>query len=119
MPIETPSFPLVFGNAIRYWEPRRVVYNAALAIVTIAWFAITWPHFRPMVSPQSLLPLLVLAGIANVCYCAAYAVDLPAQFSEFRAAWIRRRWTLWLGGTIFAIILANYWIVDEIYPYVS
>jgi hypothetical protein len=32
--------------------------------------------------------------------------------------WRRRRWVLWLAGVIFAIVLTNYWIVDEIYPYV-
>jgi hypothetical protein len=57
--------------------------------------------------------------LANVCYCAAYLVDLPLQYSSFRAAWRRRRFALWLAGMLFAALLASYWIADEIYPYVS
>jgi len=25
---------------------------------------------------------------------------------------------LWVAGTVFAIVFANYWIADEIYPFV-
>jgi hypothetical protein len=31
----------------------------------------------------------------------------------------RQRWGLWVIGTLFAVLLANYWIVDEIYPFVQ
>jgi len=54
-----------------------------------------------------------------VLYCAAYLVDLPMQTSSYRDAWRRRRWTLWLIGTLFAAALTYYWIGDEIYPFVS
>jgi hypothetical protein len=27
-----------------------------------------------------------------------------------------QRWGLWILGTLFAFVLANYWIADEIYP---
>jgi hypothetical protein len=40
------------------------------------------------------------------------------QYSSLKAVWRRRRWGLWLAGTLFAMVLANYWIVDEIYPFV-
>ena len=30
-----------------------------------------------------------------------------------------RRWVLWTAGTVFAALLACYWIGDEIYPGVS
>jgi hypothetical protein len=40
------------------------------------------------------------------------------QSSSFRDVRRRRRWVLWLAGVIFAIVLTNYWIVDEINPYV-
>ena len=70
-------------------------------------------------SLQSLLLLVVLALIANLCYCAAYLIDVPAQQSPFRENWGRWRLALWLAGTLFAIVLANYWIVDEIYPFVG
>ncbi len=108
----------VLGDALRYWEPRRLVYNLVLAAVVVAWLVVTWPHFRPAFRLNSLLFLFVLGLIANVCYCAAYVVDIPLQSSAFGAVWKRRRWGLWLLGTILAVVLANYWIADEIYPYV-
>ncbi len=69
-------------------------------------------------TPHSLLLLAILTLLANVCYCAAYLVDIPMQRLSLRTVWRRRRWGLWLVGTLFAILLANYWIVEEIYPFV-
>lgn len=113
-----PSWHETLANSARYWEPRRLIYNAILAAVTIFWFALSWRHFLPALTPGNLLRLLGLALIANVCYCAAYLVDIPLLLSDFSALWSRRRWGLWLMGTAFAMILASYWINDEIYPFV-
>jgi hypothetical protein len=60
----------------------------------------------------------VLGLIANAFYSVAYLVDIALQTASFRSVWRRRRWVLWLAGLIFAIVLTNYWIADEIYPYV-
>lgn len=108
----------LLSDAIRYWEPRRILYNLVLASVVLAWMLLTWPHFRPALTLHSLLLLAILSSLANVCYCAAYLVDIPAQHSSLGTAWKRRRWGLWLAGTLFAIFLASYWIADEIYPFV-
>ena len=117
-----PSSPNPFRacltDALRYWELRRIVYNLGLIAITAAWFVATWPHFRVALTLSSLLILSVLALLANVCYCAAYLVDIPMQLSALNATWKQRRWLLWLIGTLFAFVLANYWIADEIYPYV-
>jgi type II secretory pathway component PulL len=40
------------------------------------------------------------------------------QTASFRNAWRQWRWVLWLAGLILAIALTDYWIADEIYPYV-
>jgi hypothetical protein len=109
----------ILRNAIRFWEPRRIWYNAALAALTIAWVVLTWPHFRPVFTLTSLAKLIVLALLANVCYSAAYLVDLPMQLSAFRVGWQRWRWVMWSLGTLFALLFTYYWIADEIYPYVS
>jgi hypothetical protein len=109
-------FRLFFAEAVRYWEPRRFIYNCALLAVSVGWFAVAWPHFRPALAWSSLPPLAVLALLANVCYCAAYLVDIPLQHSSIGPVWRRWRWILWLIGTLFAIVLASYWINDEIYP---
>ena len=107
-----------FGDAIRYWEPRRLAYNAILALVVAEWVLVSWPHFRPVMTLHSLLLLAILGALGNVCYCAAYLPDIAFQFSIFQTGWKRWRWILWLMGMLFAILLANYWIGDEIYPFV-
>jgi hypothetical protein len=113
-----PFRGLLLADAIRYWEPRRLIYNLILTAVVIAWVVLTWPHFRAALTLRSFLLFVLLALLANVCYCAAYLVDIPIQHSSLGAVWKRRRWGLWLAGTLFAILLANYWIADEIYPFV-
>ena len=79
-------------------------------------FLFTWPHFRSSLDWRHGVLLLVLAALANACYCAAYPVDLLLQRLGFGAAWKHRRWLLWIAGMSLAILLANYWIADEIYP---
>jgi hypothetical protein len=110
------SFCVLLADAIRFWEPRRIFYNFALSVVAVAWLVGTRPHFRVALTLPSLLLLVILALLANACYCAAYLVDIPMQHSALAAVWRRRRWVLLLAGTLFAILLECYWIADEIYP---
>jgi len=111
-----PAFNDVFTDTIRYWEPLRIGYNLVLSLIVLGWVVFTWPRFRGAFTWSSLLALFVLAVLANICYCAAYLVDVPVQYSAFRETWRRRRWILWLIGVIFAAIIAFYWVADEIYP---
>ncbi len=114
----SPTNPLrpILADALRFWEFRRLLYNLALFAATLFWFIATWPHFRPALKPYPLFLFSILALLANACYCAAYLIDIPMQSSSLSAAWKRHRWILWLLGTLFALLLANYWIADEIYP---
>ena len=111
-----PQPPLT--DAIHFWEHGRIFYNLVLFAVVVAWLVLTWPHFRPAFTLTSLLFLVIMGLLANVCYSAAYLVDLPMQHSTLCVIWRRWRWALWLVGTLFAVLLENYWIVDEIYPFV-
>jgi threonine/homoserine/homoserine lactone efflux protein len=111
------SLRAAFAEAIRFWEPRRILYNLLLVAVTLLWVAFTWPHFRPAFQLPAILALGILALLANICYCAAYLVEAAMLGATFRNIWKnRQRWALWVVGTLFAILLANYWIADEIYP---
>ena len=110
------SFRGLVKDAVRYWEVRRVIYNAALVAVCGIWVWATWPHFRPAIAWWALPPMAFLALVANACYSAAYLVDIPMQQSSLANVWRKRRWGLWAVGTVIAIVLANYWIADEIYP---
>jgi hypothetical protein len=121
-PDASPGEPKGLGqclrNAAAYWEPRRLLYNIVLMAVVAAWLFLTWPHFRPALNFSSLLKMSLLALMANICFCAAYLVDIPVAYSTVAQQWQRWRPALWFAGTLFAILLANYWIGDEIYPFV-
>ena len=112
------------ANAVRYWETRRVLYNTVLTAVAAGWVILAWPHFRSvklMGAPPGdthpvLLILIILAFMANVCFSAAYLVDIPLQLTF--AVWRKYRWALLVVGTLFAVLIENYWIADEIYPFV-
>ncbi|HTL92647.1 MAG TPA: hypothetical protein VL176_09880 [Steroidobacteraceae bacterium] len=103
-------------DALRYWEPRRMLYNLLLGALVLGWLIVTWPHLRAALTLQSLLLMFVLAVLANVCYCAAYAIDIPLQLSSFRGPPLAPGPVAY--GVLFAAILASYWVADEIYPYV-
>src|SRR5271155_2322680 len=98
-----PSGPFrpILSDALHFWELRRIFYNLALAAAAIFWLVATWPHFRPAFTLNSLFLLSILALLANACYCAAYLIDIPMQLSTLNTTWKRRRWILWLIGTLF------------------
>ena len=106
------------GDAARFWEPRRLLYNLLLLGVVLVWVTKTWPHFRPAMTLESLGILTVLALLANLCYCAAYLAEILIQNATSTAVWNRQRWAIWVVGTLLAILFENYWIADEIYPFV-
>ena len=106
-------------DAARFWEPRRLLYNLLLFGFVVLWVVKTWPHFRPAMTLQSLGIMTVLALLANVCYCAAYFAEILIQNVTSSAAWNQQRWVVWVVGTLLAILFENYWIADEIYPFVQ
>lgn len=106
-------------DAYLFWEPRRIWYNSILTIVVLLWVVLTWSHFRPALNPVALGKMLVLGLLANVCYCAAYIAEFLMQAALPVSFWRRIRWTVWVLGMLFALLLENYWIADEIYPDVA
>jgi hypothetical protein len=108
----------ILRDAVRYWERRRIIYNVILALVFLGWIVLTWPHFSDAPTKQGIIFLIVFGIAANVCYSAVYLIDLPFQSSSIRAQWQRVRFGLWLVGTGVAFVFTNYWIADEIYPFV-
>jgi len=105
-------------DAARFWEPRRLLYNLLLLAVVLLWLMNTWPHFRPAITLQSLGIMIVLALLANLCYCAGYLAEILIQNATSSVAWNRQRWAVWVVGTLLAVLFENYWIADEIYPFV-
>ncbi len=98
-------------DSIRYWEPRRLIYNAALALIVLGYFRVSWPASRSAFSLNGVLFLFVLAVLANVCYCTAHVADIFAQFSGFRELWLRFRWMLLLLGILFAGIITRFFVL--------
>jgi hypothetical protein len=96
-------------DAIRYWEPRRIVYDLVLAAIVLIYFAIGLPLSKQLLNVDFVLFLFLLAVLANVCYCAVYFVDIFAQTSGFREAWQRYRLILFLVGTAFAGVITRFW----------
>jgi hypothetical protein len=113
-PSPTALIRATLADAARFWEPRRILYNLVLGAVAIAWFAHAWPNFRAEFTLPGIIPLSVLALLANLLYCAAYFIDVPMQLTPFSATWKRRRSMLWLAGTLLAFAVTNYWMADEV-----
>jgi hypothetical protein len=97
-------------EAIRYWEPRRIVYNVVLASVVLIYFFVSAAPNRSVSFDQVQL-LFLLCVLANIAYCAAYLADLFAQVSGFRERWRGLRWLLFVVGLAFAAILARFWSI--------
>ena len=95
-------------DAIRYWELRRIAYNAVLVAVVGVVFMLQWPASRSTLSADLMQTLFILAVLANVAYCAAYVVDVVAQFSGFQPTWRRYRWLLFAVGVAFASIITRF-----------
>jgi len=104
----------ILDDAIRFWELRRVPYNLILAAVVIVWLVANRAHFHEALLWPAILALFVMAALANVLYSVAYCLDVFIQYSSFRNLWRRRRWMLWLAGTLLAVALANVWILNQI-----
>lgn len=103
-------------DAARFWERQRFWYNGVLLLIVVLWVVFTWPHFRPAMNLVALGKMTVLALLANLCYCAGYAMEGFIQPLTPQSYWRKLRWVVWVTGVLFAVLLANYWIADEIYP---
>lgn len=96
------------ANGLRYWEPRRLIYNGVLVLVVGSDFLLAWPASREMMSVDLVLGLFLLGVLANIAYCAVYAPDLFVQFSGLDAAWRWGRVVLLTVGTAFAATIAHF-----------
>src|SRR5215813_3624625 len=96
------------ANGLRYWEPRRLIFNIVLAFVVGGHFVAAWPQSWTKLTFNTMLGLFFLAVLANVCYCAVYIVDLFVQFSGLHAAWQRGRVVLLVVGTAFAAAITHF-----------
>jgi hypothetical protein len=109
-----PSFGDLATDALRYWEPRRWIYNAVLLAVVVIHFIVDWQTARALMAPEHLLQLFVFAVLANIAYCAAYVSDVFVQFSALRSKWTRWRWSVLVLGIAFGAVIAHFIMTDII-----
>ena len=100
----------VFRDAVGYWEAGRVPYNLVLSAVVVAWLGYAWPHVRLAMALASVPPV---AALANICYSAAYLLDVPIQRTKLRMFWRRWRGTLWLVAMLAAMLLTYCWVAND------
>ena len=72
------------SDAIRYWEPRRILYNLVLAAIVLACFIVALPVSKGLITLDSVLVLFLLAVLANVAYCA-FIPSTDAPFGNPRS----------------------------------
>jgi hypothetical protein len=96
------------ADALRYWEPRRLIYNAVLAVVVLAHSFVAWHSLRDRLSFDLALGLFFLAVLANVAYCAAYVPDIFVQFAGLQQQWRLGRVLLLTVGTAFAATITHF-----------
>ena len=93
-------------DAVKFWERKRLIYNAVLACIVLAGFILAWPKSADWFSRPALRTLVEAALLANVAYCAAYAVELLFHITGYRKNWQRESWQRWrvallmVGGLI-------------------
>src|SRR5437016_8078585 len=100
------------ADGLRYWEPRRVILNFALAAVVAGHFVVAWPRSWTELTFNAILGFFFLAVLANVCYCAVYVVDLFVQFSGLHPAWSKGRMAILIVGTAFAAVIAHFFAMN-------
>src|SRR3954468_5703277 len=105
-----PSFREALSDALRYWEPRRLIFNGALILVVAGCFLAGWPASKRVIGAEPMLAIFILAVLANVAYCAAYLPDIAIQHSALRSSWLKWRWLLLVVGTLFASAIAYFFL---------
>ena len=105
------AFVDLAGDALRYWEFRRLFYNLVLLVVVAVEFLAAGPRAQAALTLDLMVFFFIMAVFANVAYCAVYVVDLFVQFSRLRSVWRQWRWTLLLIGTAFAAAITHFFVL--------
>ncbi len=107
----------IITDSIKYWEPRRRVYNIVLGLIVIYYALPVLIRQRELDSLGGFdylggtLGIFVLAVIANVLYSTAYIADIFIQMSDYGEVWKKFRWILLTVGITIAAIFT--WIFSR------
>jgi hypothetical protein len=111
---ELPDRHLSRGEVIRWWEVRRLAYNAVLLAVGLATIAgYEWlmskliPLGEDAIEPMGLVVLVVLYGaMANLCYTLGWIIELRGRKTDPVAARQRGR-RMFRAGLLFSCVLTS------------
>ena len=112
-----PSLQVIVSDALRYWELRRLVYNAVLAAIVVYYYIAGLPLSRQALTFELAKGLFILMVLANLFYCAAYPADVFVQLSGFRSLWLRWRWALLLLGMVLGSIFTQMVAEGMFFPF--
>jgi hypothetical protein len=104
----------ILTDSVRYWEVRRIAYNACLAVNTVVAYLSNQSKFVVKIDFGACVFLLIMAVIANLLYTAAYVPDVVMKLTIYREIWQRYRWVLFVFGTLFASLLAWMMVAPQI-----
>ncbi len=55
--MDTPTFRESVSDAMHFWEPRRLVYNALLSVIVLFYFFRAYPASKAFLMLDSILGL--------------------------------------------------------------
>ncbi len=81
-------------SAVRYWERRRIIYNAALTLPALVGYKLTdtlnWVGDPHETHYANVIPLFLVSAVgANVCYSFAYAQEFVFGSDDPASRWLR------------------------------
>lgn len=105
---------LTGGEVVRWWEVRRLAYNAVLLAVGLATITgYEWlmskliPLGEDAIEPMGLVVLVVLYGaMANLCYTLGWIIELWRRKTDPVAARQRGQW-MFRAGLLFSSVLTS------------
>ena len=105
---------MTVGQIIRWWELRRLLYNAVLLVVGLAAIAgMEWlmgravPVGEDAVEPMALvLGVLVYGLMANLCYTLGWVIELWGRKTDPASARLRGQW-MFQVGLLFSSVLTS------------
>jgi hypothetical protein len=105
---------LTTGQVIRWWEFRRLHYNALLLVVGVtAIVGMEWlmnkviPMGEDAIEPMALILGVVVYGImANLCYTLGWVIELLGRKADPAAA-RQRGQRMFRAGLLFSCVLTS------------
>jgi hypothetical protein len=105
---------MTVGQVIRWWELRRLIYNAVLLVIgeaTVAGYEWLITKLIPLgddaIEPMGLVVLVVVYGaMANLCYTLGWVVELRSRKTDPVTARRRGQW-MFRAGLLFSCVLTS------------